>query len=68
MNVRDNFGSIGSVRGIDDVLPGSDNSLDDEAVDSFLEVEIWLVEGDDDDEADVVRATLETLTETSRGS
>ena len=43
MNVRDNFGSV---RGIDDVFVGIDDSLDndDEAAASF-EVEIGLGEG-----------------------
>jgi hypothetical protein len=55
VNVRDNFGSIGSVSDVlSDVFVGIDDSLDndDEAADSF-EVEIVLGEGDVDDEADL---------------
>ena len=51
MKVRDSFGSISSGRGVDDVFAGSDDSLDkleDEAMGSFLEVEVGLDEGEDD--------------------
>jgi len=51
VKVRDSFGSIGSGRGVDDVFAGSDDSLDtleDEAIGSFLEAEVGFDEGEDD--------------------